>query len=289
VSPKFTSQHIEEISGHLNEATDAYFAVIVNNDLSTLNTFIEKYCGMRQKSGLFLSDIQKVVEFYRSILTPIIVRELDSSLLAETLERVNQCLAYTIQKFCDNIQSSHRQEIAYYIKRSEVETEEERQRFATLADNAPFGMALFDESGKFTYINTKFKEIFGYDLHELPDGKTWCKKIYPDPEYRHKVIETWLNDVERFRENPSMREGKQWTFTVTCKGDVQKIINFIPVQLPTGAYLMTYEDITEFKKLQSQFIQAQKQEAIGALAGGIAHDFNNLRHKDACIPWKTSA
>jgi PAS domain S-box-containing protein len=35
-------------------------------------------------------------------------------------------------------------------------------------------------------------------------------------------------------------------------------------------------DITEYKQLQAQFLQAQKMEAIGVLAGGVAHDFNNL-------------
>ena len=41
-------------------------------------------------------------------------------------------------------------------------------------------------------------------------------------------------------------------------------------------FTVIIRDLTEKKRLESQFLRAQRMESIGALAGGIAHDLNNV-------------
>lgn len=139
----------------------------------------------------------------------------------------------------------------------------EKQRFETLAEHAPFGMCMIAGDGTFEYINRTFMELFGYDLRDVPDGRTWFRKAFPDPVYRKKVIGCWFEDFGAARSGKSVPR----VFTVRCQDGIDKIINFRPVKLPDGAYLMTCEDITE-RTHAEELMRTSEQRLELALKGG---------------------
>jgi diguanylate cyclase (GGDEF)-like protein/PAS domain S-box-containing protein len=124
----------------------------------------------------------------------------------------------------------------------------EKERFKALSENSPFGLILLDKNGDFQYINPGFKEIFGYTLDDIPDGRTWLGKAYPDPAYRHEVASGW---IAHFKDAmPGEKQAK--IYKTICKNGTEKIINFLSVQLEYGKFLITCVDITKLKMLEEE-------------------------------------
>ena len=132
---------------------------------------------------------------------------------------------------------------------------------------------MIDEEGMFTYINPKFRELFDYGPDDVPNGKEWFTKAFPDPEYRRMVIATWKNDII----NTKIGEKMPRTFNVTAKDGTMKIVNFIPVQLATGEHIITYEDITE--RIQAQEALIQSRNALEGLNRAKTKAVNHISHE----------
>lgn len=176
---------------------------------------------------------------------------------------------------------SYRETLVYLIylrdvterKEAEQALWNERNRFQTLSDNAPFGIMVIDEKGNFTYLNPKFTELFGYDLRDVPNGTEWYKRAFPDIKEREAAITGWIRDVKNTK--PGQRTARM--FSVTCKDGTKKTVNFIPVRLATGEYLVSLDDITE--RIQAQEALMQSHRELENLNRAKTKAVNHISHE----------
>ena len=158
-------------------------------------------------------------------------------------------------------------------KKGEDALRKERNRFQTLLESAPLGIAMIGKEGRYKYLNPKFKELFGYDLKDVPTGRDWFRMVFPDLKYRREAISTWADDIK----NPQQGERTPRTFHVTCKDKSVKMINFIPVRLYTGEYLVTFEDITE--RVQAQEFLVNSHKELESLNRAKTKAVNHISHE----------
>ncbi|MBP6942141.1 MAG: PAS domain S-box protein [Syntrophorhabdaceae bacterium] len=140
-------------------------------------------------------------------------------------------------------------------KKTEEALYQEMERFLTLTENAPYGLVLIEQDGTFKYTNPRFKEMFGYDLTDIPNGKEWFRKAFPDPACRHTAVAAWIEDMQGAR----MLEQRPRVFTVRGKDGADKIISFIPVKLSSGGNIMACEDITQRERAAEELRRAHEQ------------------------------
>ncbi len=98
----------------------------------------------------------------------------------------------------------------------------------TVLDNLPIGVALnAHDSGKASYMNKKFVEIYGWPEEELKDIDNFFRVVYPDEEYR-KQIRTRVQDDIKSGDPERMR----WDniAIVTSTGE-RRMVNSINIPL----------------------------------------------------------
>jgi len=180
--------------------------------------------------------------------------EFDVAVVAEAVCDSQGQLAQVLATFTD-ITASKRVEQALRLKDQAIGT-------------SLVAIAMSDASGHIVYANPAFLKLWGYTSHDEALGRSPLE--FADRKQAQQILDSvhahgsWVGEVAgKQRDGTAMQLRLSAHSIRESNGQLANVV-------------VTFVDMTEQKRLESQLLHAQKMESVGRLAGGVAHDFNNL-------------
>ncbi len=155
-------------------------------------------------------------------------------------------------------------------KKAEQALRASEEKYRKFFDEDLSGVYHSTPEGRLLACNPTFLQIFGFgSLEEAMNSNV--SQLYPNPQDRQVFLQELREHrkLERREMEGRRKDGKPIYLFENAFG----VFNDEGELVEIKGYLF---DNTSHKKLEEQFRQSQKMEAVGRLAGGIAHDFNNL-------------
>jgi two-component system cell cycle sensor histidine kinase/response regulator CckA len=149
-------------------------------------------------------------------------------------------------------------------------------RFARFFNSTPMAIATVDANGRVIRSNAAFAKLAPQVVKagQSNASQSWtilAGVVDRDRQALRAAIEAALDNegdvkpVDAAFEEAAGSEPRSARFFASPSEDAGK----------KGAMIYAL-DTTEQRKLQEEFAQSQKMQAVGQLAGGVAHDFNNM-------------
>jgi len=197
-----------------------------------------------------VGDEKELLKVYSETL----IRKLEEKMLL--LEEANHALEKDI---------AERKKVEEALRKSE----QEQRAQATLLDKAQDAIVVRDLAHLILYWNKSAERLYGWTTEEVL-GRTVNDLLYKDAAVFQSAMEEalrtgeWVGEIEqKTKAGKTLTIEGRWTLVRDDAGQPKSI-------------LAINTNITERRKLEQQFLRAQRMESIGTLAGGIAHDLNNV-------------
>jgi PAS domain S-box-containing protein len=154
------------------------------------------------------------------------------------------------------------------LDRTEQRRAEERNRQqANLLNLASDAIVVRDLDNVVLFWNQGAERLYGWTSQEMIGTKTvdtFAKERPYEAEIELLKTGFWIGQLKhQSKAGIPIIVSSRWTLVRDDAGNPKSV-------------LVIDTDVTETKKLESQFLRAQRLEGIGTLASGIAHDLNNI-------------
>jgi PAS domain S-box-containing protein len=155
----------------------------------------------------------------------------------------------------------------YRIRRQLIQREE---LFRLITENAADMIAVVDGNENRLYNSPSYERVLGYTPEEILKTNA-LEQVHPEDLAVVKAAA---------EESRTKGFGRRIEYRMRHKDGTWRLLestsNTILDSEGTGRLVIVNRDITDRRRLEDQFRQSQKMEAVGRLSGGIAHDFNNI-------------
>ena len=156
------------------------------------------------------------------------------------------------------------------LREMELALQRSERYFRSLIENAQDLITILDDQGMIRFQSPSVHRALGYTPAEFVNRRV-IELVHPEDV---PLVEAAIARALRSPEVASTTE-----FRLRHADGSWRIVESIGSRLrgeEPPAVVVNSRDITDRRRLEEQFRQSQKMEAIGQLAGGVAHDFNNI-------------